>query len=91
MNNSQNIDDDTIWLILIGIAVFSSVGVAAFWARVTRFLVDRQVLVGDPVLAIPGAAGGAGLDLPRLAILAAAILGSLFLAVSVARRRWGQR
>ena len=52
---------------------------------------DRNVAAkADPLLQIPGAAG-AGLDVPRLAILAAVILAVVVTAVSSARRAIARR
>ena len=53
------------------------------------WLLENQVLVAageQPLLALP-ASGGAGLDVPRLALAAAALLVVVAGAVSAVRRR----
>ncbi len=65
----------------------------AFWLAGSGWLVEHHVLVpatSTPMVPIPGTAG-AGLDSPRVAILAAVILSTLVSAVSSARRAIARR
>lgn len=68
-------DDDVLVLLLIGVTVGPGLLVLA-WAEVVDWLIAHQVLVPasrQPLLVLP-ASGDAGLDLPRLLLLAAVLL-----------------
>lgn len=81
------------WEELSVISISASVGAAlltvATWHKVLTFLVEQQVLVpasSSPMVKIP-AGSGIGLDAPRIAIAAAAVVFAIFLAVAAVRRR----
>lgn len=82
-------EDDLITLMWVGIAVLVFVGPALMWSSAASWLTDRQILVaaaGDPVIALPGAAG-AGLDAQRLAL----IVGAAALAMGATWATWAGR
>lgn len=94
MTDTHTSDDDAFVLMM---TVFGSLGAIAAAAgailssaesAAVQWLLSHHVLVpadAGPVLTLPNA-GGAGLDEPRLAIAAAAVLALLYLLVSAARR-----
>lgn len=71
------------------IALGSAVGaIAVLWSGAVAWLREHQVLTaGDTVLISMPAAPGIGLDIPRLAILAAAIAAAIAFGISALRRR----
>lgn len=80
-------DDDLVLLLLIATIAGPGLAVLA-WTSIVGWLVDHQVLVdaaARPLLVLP-ASDGAGLDLPRLLLLAALVLGALALLGSVFTR-----
>ena len=84
--------DDLMILLFAGMLIGPTILVFA-WTSLVGWLVDHQVLLAaarDPLLVIP-ASDGAGLDLPRLLLLGAVVLGLLAglgsAIVQVARRR----
>ena len=94
-NGMADTPEEEVLLIHVGLALLVIVAASAgtFWLKGATWLVEHQVLVAakaDPLLQIPGAAG-AGLDVPRLAILAAVILAVVVTAVSSARRAIARR
>ena len=88
-------DDDLFVLCVVGSLSLGAAGAAAvaWWAQAVSWLLEHQVLVAAderPLLTVPGGAG-AGLDLPRLALLAAALLVTVSAAVGAVRRRLHQQ
>ena len=88
--SGRSSDDDLFVLVMVGFlalgGVVASEGV--WWAEAVRWLLAHRVLVtaGDhPLLRLPGS-GGAGLDLPRLALATAALLLLTAAAVGALRR-----
>lgn len=80
-------DDDLFLLFILGF--FGVAAAATWWAQAVSWLLERQVLVAgaqQPLLALP-ASGGAGLDVSRLALAAAALIVVVAGAVSAIRRR----
>ena len=84
--------DDLMILLFAGMLIGPTILVFA-WTSLVGWLVDHQVLLAaarDPLLVIPGS-NGAGLDLPRLLLLGAVVLGLLAglgsAIVRVARQR----
>ncbi len=80
-------------LLLLHVAMFALGGLVAsagaLWLTGSRWLVAHKILVAadqTPLIAIPGAAG-AGLDLPRICIAAAAVLAAVVITISWARRQ----
>lgn len=70
--------DDLMVLLLLGLLIGPTIVVFA-WTSLVGWLVDHQVLLEaarNPLVVIP-ASDGAGLDLPRLLLLAAVVLGLL--------------
>lgn len=70
--------DDLMVLLLLGLLAGPTIVVLA-WQSLVGWLVDHQVLLAaarDPLVVIP-ASDGAGLDLPRLLLLGAVVLGLL--------------
>ena len=79
-------------LLVLGVLGLGGVGTFAVtgWGKVVTWLLAHQVLVAapaHPLLAVPHA-GGAGLDLPRLALLAAVVLLLLICLAGAVRRRF---
>lgn len=65
-------------------------GVGALWLKGAKWMVQQGLLVSakaDPLLVIPGA-GGAGLDILRLLVVAGVLLIVVASLVSGARRAW---
>jgi hypothetical protein len=88
-------DDDLFTLVMIGIGSIGAIAAGAAgvlggaWAWAVGWLLAHDILVAastDPLLTMP-AAGGAGLDRPRLAIGAAIVLLLLVAAIDALRRR----
>jgi len=76
--------DDLMVLLFAGLLIGPTIVVFA-WTSLVGWLVDHQVLleaVADPLVVIP-ASDGAGLDLPRLLLLTAVVLGVLAFLGSV--------
>lgn len=94
-NGLAGTPEEEVLLIHVGLALLGIVAASAgaFWLKGTTWLVEHQVLVAaksDPLVQIPGSSG-AGLDVPRLAILAAILVATLVAAVSSARRAIARR
>ena len=88
--SGRNTDDDLLVLLILGALGLGSVGTLAItgWAKTVSWLLAHQVLVAagtHPLLAAPHA-GGAGLDLPRLALATAVVLLLIVTAVGAVRR-----
>lgn len=83
---------EEIVVLLVGLAVVAALVRRSdeVWVRAGVWATEHGVLVagsGDPLLVIPGL-GGAGLDVPRLAIAGAVIVAGVAVGVGgVARRR----
>lgn len=82
---------------LVGIAMvlLTGTGLTTAWVKGTTWLVEQQILVGagdNPVLTAPNAAG-AGLDLPRVVVLASAVVaaGAVLLSALLHRIRYHRR
>lgn len=86
--------DERTLLILVGsLVVPALLGSAATWGWISRWLVDKGVLVaasGSPQWVIPGA-GGAGLDWARALLLVGVVLVGFAVLLTVARRLWERR
>ena len=85
-----NSPDEEVILVVVGALALSTLvgSVGLVWVAGARWLVEHHVLVpaaAQPLLEVPGAAG-AGLDLPRIAILLALLLAMAAVTVSSARR-----
>ncbi len=85
-----NSPDEEVILVVVGALALSALvgSVGLVWVVGVGWLVEHHVLVpadAHPLLAVPGAAG-AGLDLPRVAILLALLLAVGAITVSSARR-----
>ncbi len=83
-------DDDLFILAIMGFLALGGAAAAAplWWAKGVTWLLAHQVLVPraeHPLLTLPRS-GGAGLDVPRLAILTAALLLCLAAAGGALRR-----
>ncbi len=89
MSESNMSPFEELTMLSIGAAVVASLLTVATWHKVVAYLVDQQVLVAaseSPLVSVP-ASKGAGLDAPRLAVVAAIALFGVVLLVSAARRR----
>ncbi|TFF04393.1 hypothetical protein [Cellulosimicrobium funkei] len=79
--------NDDIW-VLVGVTIAIGVVVAKWdqiWAAAGQWLIEHHLIVTTSVvLTLPGAEG-AGLDLPRLALVGAIVLGLLAWAATRAR------
>jgi len=83
-------DSDLLVMILLGGLLVGGAGTAAvvLWHTVVAWCLGHGFLVSageSPLLRVPNT-GGAGLDLARLAIVAALVLVALALAAHTARR-----
>jgi hypothetical protein len=91
---SSKDDDEFVLLIVVVVALTVAVGsIGVFWLKVVRWMLRHQLLVAaadHPVLTVPGSAG-AGLDWPRLCVVAGVLLGLLAWAGSAVRRRLASR
>jgi len=88
-------EEDLIAVITVALTAIGSVAVVAatMWERVVSWLLQQHVVVadvGDPIVTLP-ASGGAGLDVPRLALLAAALVAATAVGVAGWRRRKDRR
>lgn len=88
--SARGSDDDLFLLTMVGFLSLGGVAAAAAagWANTVSWLLAHQVLVTaaqHPLLTVP-ASGGAGLDVPRLALAVAVTLLALAAAVGAARR-----
>ena len=84
-------DDDLFLLLIVGMLSLGAIGglLTTMWSRALAWLLEHQVVVPalqHPLVALPGSAG-AGLDLPRLALAAAAALLLLAALVGAIRRQ----
>lgn len=92
-SRGRGIDDDELLVLLgAGILGFGAAVAAAltWWAKTLLWLLEHQVVVAadrHPLVALPYSAG-AGLDVPRLALAAAALLLLLTASISAVRRYW---
>lgn len=95
MANSQVDTDEELILIVVGaLAAPTLLGLlVAFWDQAVGWAVGAGWLVPaaeHPLLGLPGAAG-AGLDLPRVAVVGGALGLLLVWPVMLARRAWRRR
>jgi hypothetical protein len=92
----RSVDDDVLVLIFIGLLAIGGVLAAAVavWDWLVAWLIAHQILIpagNDPILEIP-AASGAGLDGPRLSLLAGVLLGLAAIMLSaVGQVLWVRR
>lgn len=91
MQNSSNspgpLDDDVLWLLLAGVAlVVFVVPLSAVVDSVRTALLEVGVLAGEDLIID---LGGAGLDWPRVLVLAGIVLLGLWLTVHSVRGRRG--
>jgi hypothetical protein len=87
--SEREMSNDELLLALFGIGavVLAFSKASSLWAGATAWLLEHQVLVSENVtVSVPGAAG-AGLDAPRLAIAAAAILILVVGAITAIKAR----
>jgi hypothetical protein len=90
-NTGTSSADDEFVLFIVGcVAAAALVGSAGlFWLTGVGWLVEHQVLVSaaeHPLVALPDA-GGAGLDLSRLAVVAAVVIALVAWAASAIHHR----
>lgn len=93
-NGLADNDDEEVFLVNLGVLALSTLlgSAGLLWLKGAAWLVERQILVGagaSPLLTVPGA-GGAGLDVPRVAIVAAVALVAVMGAVGGIRRAWAR-
>jgi len=84
-------DSDILVMILGGALLLGSAGTVAAlaWSKFLAWCLERQVLLpaaANPLLVLP-ASEGAGVDLPRVAVAAAVLLGVLVAVASTATRK----
>lgn len=87
--NARTSDDDLFVLLIVGMLSLGAIGtaIAVAWDTALRWLLEHQVLVAagqHPLLPVPYSRG-AGLDAPRVAIAAAALVLLLVCAVGWVR------
>lgn len=72
---SGEFDDDTLWLIVVGVLVVPILlgALPGLIPELEVWLLERQVLVVENVMWVPPGLSS-GLDLPRVAILAAVVM-----------------
>lgn len=92
---ARSSDDDEFLLIIIGaVALSVAVGsIGVFWKKSVSWMLQHQVLVAashHPVLTFPGSSG-AGLDVPRICVVAGVLLALLAWAGSALRQRLAAR
>jgi hypothetical protein len=83
---------EELTLLPLAASVAAAVLTAATWHRLLGWLVEQGVLVPadrSPLVALP-AGSGIGLDAPRLAITAAALVFAVVCMVAAVRRRTGE-
>ncbi|GAA1436018.1 hypothetical protein GCM10009616_34780 [Microlunatus lacustris] len=88
-------DDDVFVLFIVGaIALSVAVGsIGLLWSKAVRWMLQHELVVAashHPVLILPGSAG-AGLDVPRLCVVAGVLLGLLAWAGSAVRQKLASR
>lgn len=92
--SSTSPDDEFVLFVIACVVLVTILGSAGlFWATGVGWLVEHQVLVPasqHPLMRMPGGAG-AGLDAPRVAVVAGAVLALLAWGVSAARRAIARR
>lgn len=79
---------EELTVVSLGASVVAALLTVATWHKLLAYLVEQQILVPaseSPVVRMP-ASNGVGLDAPRLAIAAAALLFGVMLLISAARR-----
>lgn len=86
------LSDDTLVLIVCGIVAWPVLAgvLIVFWRDIVGWAVHAGILVGrkaDPLVVLPNARG-AGLDLPRLVIVAAIVVALLVGSWWVGRQVW---
>lgn len=86
----QHSDTDLIVMVVVGMLVLGSVGgfAAVAWRNVVAWCLEHGLLLPSsvsPMLSVPGTEG-AGLDLSRLAVLAAVLIFVAALAARGVRR-----
>lgn len=91
-NGLADTPEEEVLLIHIAMAaaalLLGSAGV--IWLKGATWLVEHHVLVAaakTPLVELPSS-GGAGLDLPRIAIIAGVVIAGLAWAISAIRRVW---
>lgn len=87
---SSTSDDDLFMLCLIGfgVLVVAAGSAATWWTQVVGWLLEHQIAVSAqqrPLLVLPNG-GGAGLDMPRVAVAAAAVLLLMVAAAGAIRQ-----
>lgn len=91
---TQQGDDEFVVFVAAIVALAALVGsLGLWWDKATGWLTSHGVLVRpvqDPLVVIVGT-GGAGLDSPRLAVLAGVVLAFVGWGVSAVRRRLAAR
>lgn len=92
--SSTSPDDEFVLFIVACVVLVTILGSAGvFWATGVGWLVEHQVLVPaaqHPLLGLPGSSG-AGLDGPRVAVVAGVVLALVASAVSAVRRAISRR
>ena len=94
-NGLANTPQEELVLIHVAIAAVAVLlgSAGALWLQGANWLVEHQVLVphaAAPLLEIPATAG-AGLDLPRIAIVTGVLLAAIAAGVSAAHRALNRR
>lgn len=90
MSVTTSDDDDLFQLLMLacGAIATGTISLGFFWDAALKWLVQHQIVVtaqASPLLVLPASAG-AGLDLPRTAIAAAAVLALLIVGAAAIRR-----
>ena len=86
---SRTSEDEMFLLFILGLfALAAAAGSVGYWGgQAVAWLLEHRALVparAHPLVVLPSS-GGAGLDLPRLSLLLAAVIGLLVAAVHVVR------
>ena len=73
----------------VGLAIFGPALAALRWAKTVRWMISEGLIVAaesHPLIMLPSS-GGAGLDLARLAVIAAVVLAVTAVSATMIKRR----
>ncbi len=94
-NGIADTPEEELLVINVALGALAAVlgSAAVLWLQGVQWLIQHKILLAasaDPLIELP-ASGGAGLDLPRIAIAGGVLLGVVVLGVSAAVRAISRR